>query len=227
VSAWALNQLARRHGDLVDDLLAQSRTLVAAQTRALSGHAEGMRDAIRAHREALDAAIDATLAILGPRANDGFRSEIVSTLRAASTDDAVGRQLHAGRLVRFETAPGFPDATGLTIVPSPRPTPSPAKREPVPAKPTRADTREAERAAEAEREVERDAQRREHEARRERAAAHKAVADADADAARLTMRVGALEQELATARVELREARDRIAAAAAELARVSAGRGPG
>ena len=75
-SAWALNQLARREPDVVESLLDASRALYAAQTRG-SNQPDVLRDAIRSHREALDAATDSATAVLGPRATDAFRNEIV------------------------------------------------------------------------------------------------------------------------------------------------------
>src|SRR5215212_7080161 len=75
-SAWALNQVARNEPALVESLLDASRALFAAQTRG-SNKPDVLREAIRAHREAIDAATDAALGVLGERANDKFRSEIV------------------------------------------------------------------------------------------------------------------------------------------------------
>src|SRR4029077_6201907 len=105
-SAWALNQLARREPDLVEILLDASRALYAAQTRG-SNKPDVLRDAIRAHRDALDAATAAATAVLGPRANDSFRNEIVSTLRAVSTHEEIERQLRTGRLIREASSAAF------------------------------------------------------------------------------------------------------------------------
>ena len=117
-AAWALNQLRRTDPDLVDAFLDRSRELQAAQTGALAGGRETMRDATRAQRQALADATDAAIAALGDRATDGFRTQIVSTLHAASADDAVGEQLRQGRLVRELTgSTGFPDGPNLTLVP--------------------------------------------------------------------------------------------------------------
>ena len=51
-AAWALNQLARRHGDLVDQFLEQSRVLREAQDQAVSGRPDELRSATRAQRDA-------------------------------------------------------------------------------------------------------------------------------------------------------------------------------
>lgn len=207
-SAWALNQVARRQPELVDGVLEASSALFAAQTRG-SNQPDVLRGAIRSHREAVDVAIDAALSVLGARANDKFRSEVVSTLRAVSTDDDIREQLQAGRIVREASSSGFPDAVGLTLVPdlptakaNERPkTPKATKRAPNHAdQPSRADV-----AAQAE---------REREERRRALLASKDAARRDADAAeaeadRAQARVDELQAELEAARRELTTARAR------------------
>jgi hypothetical protein len=207
-SAWALNQLARREPQLVEGLLDASSALYAAQTRG-TNKPDGLRDAIRAHREAVDAAADASTAVLGTRANDSFRGEMVSTLRAVSTDEDLGRQLRAGRLVRESSASGFPDAVGLTLVPDLPASKSAAK--PKAAKPatTRRERSEAgsETAEAAQAEREREARQKADLAAKE--AARKDADAAEASADRAHARVEALEGELEIARRELTEARAR------------------
>jgi hypothetical protein len=181
-SAWALNQLARREPALVEKLLDTSDALYAAQTRGSNGP-DVLRDAIRAHREAVEAATDAATAILGERSNDGFRSEIVSTLRAVGTDDEISAQLRTGRVLREASLSGFPDAVGLTLVPDlPAPKPK-SKPKPEPKTKPRAATPATDLVAK--------------EAARKEAAA--AVADAD----RAHARVEELEAQLTDARREL------------------------
>ena len=206
-SAWALNQLARREPQLVEGLLDASSALYAAQTRG-TNKPEGLRDAIRAHRAAVDAAADAANAVLGARANDSYRGEMVSTLRAVSTDEDLGRQLRTGRLVRESSVSGFPDAVGLTLVPdlpasksgaksktASRPTKRPEKSE--------VGTEAAQAKAEREREKQQKADLAAKEAARKDAEAAEAIAD------RAHARVEALEGELEIARRELTEARAR------------------
>ena len=202
-SAWAVNQLARREPELVKRLLEASRALFAAQTRG-SNQPDVLRDAIRTHRDALDTATDAALSVLGDRANDKFRSEIVSTLRAVSTDDDISEQLRVGRVVREASSFGFPDATGLTLVPDlPQPTP---RAQPKP-KPAKAQPDESESAAIAAQEA------RDHEEAQRRAdLAVKEAARNNADAAaaaaeRAQSRVDELEAALDTARADLQTAR--------------------
>ena len=202
-SAWALNQLARREPDLVESLLDASRALYAAQTRG-SSKPDVLRDAIRAHREALDAAIDAATAVLGPRANDSFRNEIVSTLRAVSTDEETERRLRTGRLIREASSSGFPDAVGLTLVPEPREKKS-----------NRAPDRRQESRAAAAADREQEARRRADLAARESARKDAEAATADAD--RALARVEELEAELQVARRELTNARARSRTAKSKL----------
>ena len=217
-AAWALNQLVRRNAQIVDDLLERSRELRVAQTGPAAGDREALRDAIRTHREALDTATDAALAVLGARANDTFRSEIVSTLPGAVLKLTAGEELRLGRIVR-EVAPssGFPEVTGLTLVPS-SPDPEAATR------------RKATK-----RESARDLVATYHEARvRTTAAArHKAdlalrdaalerAADAEVEVTKGAAKVEQLEAALDDARRELRAARALQKKAREEATRLSA-----
>jgi hypothetical protein len=173
-----------------------------------------LRDAIREHKEALGTAIDAALTILGSRSNDGFRGGIISTLRAASTDEEVARQLRAGRLVREVSSSGFPDATGLTLVAAPERPAARAKpkatikpdRKPAEPETTRADESTA-LALEAAKEREREAKRRADLAATQ--AAEREAAAADRDAQRARMRIDRLQRELEAAQAELDAAVDR------------------
>jgi hypothetical protein len=220
-SAWALNQLTRRHPELVASLLERSAELRAAQSRPQSAQPNAVRDAIRAHRRSIDDATEATLAILGSRANDGFRNQIVSTLRAATTDAGVGEELRVGRLVReIVSVPGFPEASGLTLVRAPsgaEPVPDPraARKPPERAAAVRAEAKAREIAAA---QAEREAKRRADLALRDRAL--QSAAEADAEARRAEDRVARLRAELETARRELREANERSRKARAEAARL-------
>jgi len=203
-SAWALNQVARSEPELVESLLDASRALYAAQTRG-SNKPEALRDAIRAHRDALDAATAAATAVLGSRANDAFRGEIVSTLRAVSTDEEIERQLRTGRLIRDASSSGFPDAAGLTLVPD-----LPAsKSDAQPKVSKRTTSRRGPSAAAATAEAERERQARQRAELAAKETARKDAEAADAAADRAHTRVEELEAELAVARRELTEARAR------------------
>ena len=204
-SAWALNQVARHQPQVVESLLDASRALFAAQTRG-SNKPDVLREAIRTHREAIDATADAALAVLGDRANDKFRGEIVSTLRAVSTDDAVGEQLRTGRIIREASSSGFPDAAGLTLVPDlPTSKPKPSVKAKPEKRVERADDDPADNAAKAERA--REEKRRADLALKESARRDAEAAEVEAD--RAQARVDELQDALETARRELRTARER------------------
>ena len=115
-AAWALNQLARRHGDLVDQFLEQSRALREAQDQAVSGRPDELRSATRAQRDALAAVTQAANAVLGKGMTEAYRSQIAATLQAASVDDATAEVLRQGRVTReVSGATGFPDAGGFSL----------------------------------------------------------------------------------------------------------------
>ena len=222
-AAWALNQMARREPQLVAALLERSRALQAAQSRPQSGQLDTMQDVIRAHRVALADATDAALAMLGERANDTFRTELVSPLRAASSDAEVGHQLETGRMIReADGTSGFPDSAHLTLVPQPAaPAPRPPKK--VAAVPDRVHEHEREVAARADREQrreqEREAARAADRARRDDALAAAATAADEAD--RAEARIKELEAELDNTRRDLRDARARSRKATAEASRIT------
>jgi len=196
---WALNQVARRRAELVDALLERSDELRVAQTQP-GADGDAIRDAIRAHRAALSDAAAAADDILGARANDAFREEILSMLRAASSQPETGRELRAGRLVRSDdVAPAFPELTGELAAPAARPARAP-----------RAADAARDEAREAERQIRIDLER----ARDDEGTADAALADAQ-------RRVNELDEELASAHSELREARTRLRTARAEKARLA------
>jgi hypothetical protein len=136
--AWALNQLARREPELLTELLARAGDVAAAQTRAVQGDRDALRDATRALRAALGAAADAAVAALPTEAPDD-RTRVVATLHAAAAEDDVADQLRRGVLVReAEGVTGFPLTDGDVVALAPRraarterPT-RPARREPPP-----------------------------------------------------------------------------------------------
>ena len=200
---WAVNQLVRRRPELIEALLARSDDLRAAQSRP-SGDPDAMREAIRAHRAAVAEAADGAVDVLGSRVNEGFREEILSILRAASSQPELARALRAGRLVRSEDVTlGFPDVGDVAPGPS-----APSGRR---AEQTRTDAT----AAQAKREAE-------QRARLDRDQAIQDEATADAAVAAAQRRVDELGEQLASARDELREARSRARNARADAARLTA-----
>jgi hypothetical protein len=200
--------VARRQPQVVESLLDASRALFAAQTRG-SNKPDVLRDAIRTHRDAVDATADAALAVLGERSNDKFRGEIVSTVRAVSTDEAVSEQLRTGRIIREASSSGFPDAAGLTLVPDlPRSKPSvKPKRVKGSTRPHVSDA--ADVAANVAAKAERDREEKQRADLALKEAARQAAHAAEADADRAQARVDELQDALEKARRELRTARER------------------
>jgi hypothetical protein len=129
-NAWALNQIARNHPDLLRALFDAREAAATAQTR---GDAEQVRSGVREYRERLAdvvrAARDAlarTGAILGPTQS----RRIGESLQAMSAgDDAMRAKLVAGRLTNdVETEDPF---AGLEMAPpraNSRPQPRPQER---------------------------------------------------------------------------------------------------
>jgi hypothetical protein len=218
-AAWAMNRVSRDDPELVTGYLDRSAELRDAQGGGPEADRAVLRDATRAQREALAALTDAALTVLGERANDGYRAQVVATLHAAVVDDAVGEQLRRGRLVKeVSGASGFPSVPELSVVP-PLPPERPAKRK-APKRPrtksTQADTagtagtagpRAKEPAAEPD-------------AADAAAAEAKAAADRDARAERLRRQLADAEDAAETARAAADEAEAAAAAAHAETRRL-------
>ena len=120
VSAWAVNQLARRDSERVAELLEAGAELVAAQTEALAGKgAERFDDPSRRQREAVRALARSATAILtdaGNRPSDAIRERIASSLRAASVDPEGRHLLQAGRLEEDFESSGLGLLAGIAPV---------------------------------------------------------------------------------------------------------------
>jgi hypothetical protein len=104
-TAWALNQVARRQPEDVEQLLAAGERLREAQQRALAGDASRLRSATRAEQDQVDRLLDAAAALAGGGAV--ARDRLRNTLRAAATDPATGGLLREGRLVADVEPSGF------------------------------------------------------------------------------------------------------------------------
>lgn len=134
VPVWAVNQLARRDPETVNELVVVGERLRRAQEDALGGAgADAVRDATADERAAVRK--------LTHRAQDLLREErrtasrqtlerIATTLRAAAVDPEAAKLLTAGRLAEELDSPGFAAVAEL----APR---RPPKRESDSAKRTR------------------------------------------------------------------------------------------
>lgn len=93
--AWAVNQLYWQKREIYDELVARAHDLRATHHAALRGARADLRSAGRAHDEAVDHALKATLALLaehGQMVTDMTRQAIATTVRALpAEEDAPGR----------------------------------------------------------------------------------------------------------------------------------------
>ena len=112
-AAWAVNQLVRRDRHGVEELVRRGEELRTAQAQALAGaHADELREAARARREAVAALADAAAGFLAGRGvSPGLhRGEIAATLEAASLDPQAAAAVQRGRLsTALEPLSGFGD----------------------------------------------------------------------------------------------------------------------
>ncbi|MEA2901659.1 MAG: hypothetical protein QOH36_1546 [Actinomycetota bacterium] len=133
-AAWAVNQLARRHGGEVAGLVARGDDLRRAHERLLAGGRDDDTVAAgRRRREAIADLVDQAAAILteSGRAADAHRDAISATLDAASLDQAAGAEVVAGRLSKeLEPPSGFGELD-WSAAPAPARRPPPAKAPPV------------------------------------------------------------------------------------------------
>lgn len=95
--AWALNQVARRHPQLVEDLIDAHRQLREAD------RADALRAASEKRRHAVDEILDAAAKILSASGHSyagAVQDRITRTLLAAASDEATEEALSAGTLER-------------------------------------------------------------------------------------------------------------------------------
>ena len=124
VSAWAVNRLARNHGDRLCQLLERGERLRAAHRAALAGGGRaGLADAARAERAAVSELVEAAareLEAAGRPASEAVRERIAGTLHAAARGQAGADLVRQGRLVRDLDPSGFGDLVTLREQAGPR-----------------------------------------------------------------------------------------------------------
>jgi hypothetical protein len=122
--AWAVNQLYWHRRDIHDDLIAAARDLRATHDATLSGKRADLRGASRAHEEAVDAALKATLALLeehGQAVTEATKQAIATTLRGLPADEPPGRLTRPLQPRGFEMFSGsLPGGTIRPAAPPPR-----------------------------------------------------------------------------------------------------------
>ena len=203
VSAWAVNQLARRKRDGVRALLAAGERLREAQASVLAGGSPGeLREASEAERVAvatLVRAAEGILAAAGHAPTEATLGRVGETLRAAAVDEEGRELLERGRVTRDR------DATGFGPVPAALP-PRPAQARRADAAVDRRRERSETRLRELRAEVSelaaslRDAERRAEDARSAAGAAEKAAERERAQLAKAQARLARAEDELAALR---------------------------
>jgi hypothetical protein len=219
VPAWAVNQLYWKQRPVYDELMEHAEDLRATHNAALRGQRTDLRGAGRAHEDAVEAALKATIALLadsGHPLTDATRQAIATTLRALPGDEAPGRLSRQLEPRGFDMLAGGP-ASGRVRAASPaarprRETPKTAEKTEA-TKATAARLAAAREAAAAATRAARDA---EHVVRREEFEAARAAREAEKARRRLTDAEDALQQ----AQAEVADAKR--AATAAEKARDTA-----
>ena len=183
VSAWAVNQLARRHPQEVAALVKAGDALRRAQRDVLAGKkGADVREASRSQHELAGELVDAAREILeqaGAPATQTTAQRISATLRAASSDPAAAKLLRKGRLSEDVESVGFGPL--LHVAPQRKGR----------SRPTRDRARER---AVAQKKRKREAVA---EARKEAAAARKAADNAEREAKRALERAEAAERRVA------------------------------
>lgn len=250
VAAWAVNQLYWNRRPVYEALIEASEDVRRTHTAVLGGKKGDLRASGKAHVQAVEAALKATLAVLEERghpATDATRQSIVTTLRAVPVEGE-----RPGRLTQILQPGGFEMLAGLsTSAPPPRAagrSPAPQKQKAPAAKQPAARPRDLKalarareasaRAARELREAEHVARRQEFEAARaareaEKAAssietaretleaAKQALAEAEAAAASTARTRDTAERRSNEAERTLEAARARADAAAAALAKLT------
>jgi hypothetical protein len=110
--AWAVNQLYWRDRRTWDALITAAEAQRRTHHAVLAGRQGDLRAAGKAHDEAVDAALKATLAVVageGHPVTEATRQGILTTLRALPGDEP------AGRLTRTLQPGGFEMLAGLTM----------------------------------------------------------------------------------------------------------------
>jgi hypothetical protein len=173
-AVWAVNQLYWRKTELYQTLIGAAENLRATHKAVMAGRRADLRAAGRAHEDALEAALKATLEIAnedGHGPSDATRQSIATTLRGLPAEDPPGRLRQALAPGGFEMLSGLPAGGRVISAPARKEQQRPAKED----KATRErDKKRAEAAAKAIAAAEQVARREEFEAARTAREAEKA-----------------------------------------------------
>src|SRR5215207_10311648 len=111
LSAWAVNQLARRPGEGLGPLLAAGERLRAAHQAALAGEgAAELRAAAKDERDAVAGLVRSAMELLGEAGHpttDATRDRVAATLHAAAASPEAAELVRHGRLTADLDPSGF------------------------------------------------------------------------------------------------------------------------
>jgi hypothetical protein len=206
VAAWGVNQLYWKKRRVYDALVDAAQELRAAHKALLGGKRGDLRGASKAHDEALEEALKATLDLLnqaGHKATDATKQAVLNTLRALPSTDP------PGRLARTLQPGGFEMLAGFQI--------SPTKSDPArtAAREERAETRKP-KAAPA-RDARSAAAERRAAAREAAAQAARELREAETELKRQEFTAARAAKESERADLRLEQAREALAAAEREV----------
>jgi hypothetical protein len=184
VALWAVNQLARQRGELVETLLAAGQRLRGGDVRAADDVSRAVDRLVTSARDVLGEA--------GHAASDATLQRVAATLRAAVADDAHAQALADGRLTAELQPAGFEAMAALAGATAP-------PRSEKPAAPRRERDRRHERLREA-RDSLAEAKRRARELASEADRAERQAKRARVEADRARTEVERAEQQVARLR---------------------------
>lgn len=122
LAAWTVNQVVRRHPDLVDRLDESGGRLHRVQQRLLSGSASGeeLRDARKERDGIIGEIVRASRRMLEEQERStGHLDEVAATFEAASVDPEVAHQVRDGRLTKPIAVQATLGPPGLRLDPAP------------------------------------------------------------------------------------------------------------
>lgn len=207
IVAWALNQLARRHPDEVENLMETGARLRRAQTATLEGgDPDELREATKAEAaevRALAGQARSLLADAGRGGSAAHEERLAATLRAAAVDTEAGDLLRRGVLTTELSPAGFGFGVGETDDESLRPLSPTHSRSAGPTQQKRKDERQTPR-DDTRKEEERAERQRQRELEQELRAARESAArlEREADRAEGEAREARVAATAATARAE-------------------------
>lgn len=123
VAAWAVNQVARRHPDELEELLDAGAELRAAHGRAAAGRRAELQDLVVRRRRLIAHLVERAGQILEEGGHPGGTrlDPVGDTLLAATVDPDAADAVREGRLERERTPPsGFGEMPTLSVAPAPQ-----------------------------------------------------------------------------------------------------------